>query len=142
MRGHLDLYLALMFAPSGLSREQRELIGTAVSVANRCLYCIKHHSLALNHYWKNEKRVGEFISNYDSFELPEKERRMIDYSLKLTRSPAAVNEADIESLRGAGFTDEDIVNINTIAAYFNFVNRIASGLGVRFTPEEAAGYKY
>jgi len=43
--------------------------------------------------------------------------------------------------RRVGFNDGDILNINLITSYFNFVNRIALGLGVRFTPEEAKGSK-
>jgi uncharacterized peroxidase-related enzyme len=49
MNAHLDLYLAIMFQKGGnVSREQRELIGTAVSIANSCEYCIEHHAAALN----------------------------------------------------------------------------------------------
>lgn len=55
---------------------------------------------------------------------------MVDYAVKLTVSPATVTAADVEVLRGAGFTDADILDICQITAYFNFVNRMADGLGV------------
>ena len=67
---------------------------------------------------------------------------MLAYGATLTRSPAAVSEADVEALREAGFSDRDILDINLITSYFNFVNRIAEGLGVTFTEDEAAGYDY
>lgn len=60
----------------------------------------------------------------------------------LTRSPAQVTRTDIEQLRRAGFSDEEILSINLIVSYFNFVNRVALGLGVEFTEEEAQGYRY
>jgi len=52
-----------------------------------------------------------------------------------------VKQEDIDSLRNAGYSDEDILNINLIMSYFNFVNRIALGLGVEYSEEEARGYK-
>jgi len=51
-------------------------------------------------------------------------------------------ENDIDILRQSGFSDEEILNINLITCYFNFVNRIALGLGVTFSKEELFGYNY
>lgn len=55
---------------------------------------------------------------------------MLDYAVKLTREPAAIAESDVEGLRRAGFDDRGILDIVLVTAYFNFVNRIADGLGV------------
>ncbi len=55
---------------------------------------------------------------------------MIDYALRLTRHPQDVGRADVENLRTAGLTDVEIHRVAAVAAYFNFVNRIAEGLGV------------
>ncbi|MCK4719546.1 peroxidase-related enzyme [bacterium] len=143
MNAHLDLYLAIMFRKGGnISREQRELIGTAVSLANSCGYCIEHHAAALNFYWKDKDRLREFIENYQTFNLPENDRKVVDYAVKLTMSPSEIGERDIETLRDAGFKDDDILLINMITAYFNFVNRVILGLGVEFSTEEVEGYKY
>jgi uncharacterized peroxidase-related enzyme len=142
MKAHIDLYLSLMFTESGLTREQRELIGTVVSAVNNCQYCVQHHALALNHYWQDEERLKRFFRDYKSFELPDKERKMLDYAIKLTTDPHSIIEEDIRALHRVGFSDEDILNINMIISYFNFTNRIALGLGVKFTPEEVKGYKY
>jgi alkylhydroperoxidase family enzyme len=38
LRASMDLYLATMHAPSGLSRAERELLATVVSWANHCFY--------------------------------------------------------------------------------------------------------
>lgn len=57
-------------------------------------------------------------------------RALVDYALKLTRSPHSVSPDDIERLRAAGLTDEAIHDAAAVVAYFNFVNRLASGLGV------------
>ena len=55
---------------------------------------------------------------------------MLQYAEKLTREPANVTEEDVLSLRKTGFTDRDIFDVNQVVAYFNYVNRIADGLGV------------
>ena len=136
MRAHIDLYMSLMFAPGGLRRADRELIGVAVSAANSCAYCVNHHAAALAFYWKDRDKVEAFAASPEKFELPLKSRAVVDYAVKLTRSPGEVREDDIDGLQAAGFDDEDILNINLITSYFNFVNRIVMGLGVEFSPEE------
>ncbi len=55
---------------------------------------------------------------------------MLYYSKKLTESPVKVLQRDVQALYKAGFTDRDIFDINQVTAYFNYVNRIADGLGV------------
>ena len=55
---------------------------------------------------------------------------MLAYAEKLTRSPATVDKADIEGLREYGLGDRDILDLNQVVAYFNYVNRVADGLGI------------
>ena len=82
------------------------------------------------------------IQDFHKVILPEKTRKMLEYVVKLTKTPSAVTQDDIKILRQHEFSDEDILSINLITSYFNLVNRIASGLGVEFTPDEIRGYKY
>jgi len=63
------------------------------------------------------------------------------YADKLTRAPGDATEEDVAALRAQGLSARDILDVNMIAAYFNFVNRIAAGLGVEYSPEEVRGYK-
>jgi alkylhydroperoxidase family enzyme len=55
---------------------------------------------------------------------------MLDYAAKLTVSPAQVTPDDLERLRQAGFDDRAILQTNLIASWFNYINRVADGLGV------------
>jgi hypothetical protein len=55
---------------------------------------------------------------------------MLAYAAKLTRTPAAVGEADVEALRRVGFDDRAILDVCQVVAYYNYVNRLADGLGV------------
>ena len=141
MKKHTELYLTLMFGSSNISREDRELIAVVVSSANYCDYCVKHHAEALNHYWKDDKKIKSLIDNYRSNVLSEKKQNMLDYVYKLTNKPNEVSRKDIEVLKDSDFSDEDILNINLITCYFNFVNRIALGLSVEFSSNEISGYK-
>ena len=143
MQAHMELYLKILFSRSdGLRRADRELIATVVSATNGCPYCVNHHAEALHFYWKDEARLEQVKQDYRTLDLPEKTRTMLDYAVTLTETPSAVTEADVEALRQAGFSDAAILEINLITSYFNFVNRIAEGLGVAFDPEEMTGYTY
>jgi uncharacterized peroxidase-related enzyme len=62
--------------------------------------------------------------------LDSRQRTLVTYALKLTQSPHLVAEDDINSLRRAGLSDAAIHDAAAVTAYFNFVNRTASGLGV------------
>ena len=55
---------------------------------------------------------------------------MLDYALKLTREPGRVTSEDVERLRLHGFTDAAVLDICQVTAYYNYVNRLADGLGV------------
>ena len=142
MMAHMDLYLKIMFGRTALKREENELIAVVVSFANKCDYCIKHHSEALNFYWKNMDRVKLAAEDYAKAGLDKRQVKMVEHAIKLTKNPYNVNEEDIQELRVAGLSDEEILSVNLVTSYFNFVNRIALGLGVEFSEEEIKGYKY
>ena len=55
---------------------------------------------------------------------------MLDYAVKLTRAPDTMSETDVTQLRHAGMSDVEILDTCQLASYYNFVNRMAQGLGV------------
>ncbi len=58
------------------------------------------------------------------------DRAMLEYTAKLTLEPWTMNQTDVAALREAGFSDEAILDVNQVAGYYAFVNRLADGLGV------------
>lgn len=60
---------------------------------------------------------------------------MLDYAMKLTSEPWAMNDGDVAALRQVGFDDRSIHDICAVTAYYAFVNRIADGLGVELEGE-------
>lgn len=142
MKHHLDLYLSIMFNESNITREEKELIAVVVSSLNNCSYCIHHHAEALKNFWDDESKINMLISDYKSIEFPIRVHAILNYAEKLTVTPGLVNEYDVQNLRIHDLSDEDILNVNLIVSYFNFVSRIANGLGVETSEEEVKGYKY
>lgn len=138
---HLDLYMTLMFGRSGLSRLEREAIAIVVSANNDCAYCVNHHAEALRHYIDDDETL-DLLMTADGLEaLEPRLSNIVRHAEKLTTAPAAMTESDLGELRAVGLSDKDILDLTLIVAYFNFVNRIALGLGVDYSPEEMTGYR-
>jgi alkylhydroperoxidase family enzyme len=64
----------------------------------------------------------------------------VRHAEKLTSAPGAMTESDLGELRAVDLSDKDILDLTLIVSYFNFVNRIAVGLGVDFSADEMSGY--
>lgn len=142
LRAHLDLYMSLLYRKGGLSRAQREMIGVVVSGLNRCAYCVVHHSEALGRYEKDPRVHAHLSLAFREAPLSAADRAMLAYCEKLTRRPGSMTKGDVDALRDAGFGDEEILDINQIASYFNFVNRTVSGLGVELEEAAERTYRY
>ena len=69
--------------------------------------------------------------NYRAARLPKRQRAMLDFAVKMTNQSFAIEEADREKLRRAGFSDRDIWDIAAIAGFFNMSNRVASATDMR-----------
>lgn len=79
---------------------------------------------------EQESLLSALISDHRAAAMSRADRAMLNYSLKLTRTPGKMTAGDVEELRQAGFDDRGIHDICAIVGYFAFVNRIADGLGV------------
>jgi len=140
MGNHLDMYMTLMFGESGLSRAEREAVAVVVSASNDCQYCVNHHAEALRRYLKDEEIVSLLMTADGLETLEPRLSNIVRYAEKLTTAPGAMTEIDLGELRAEGLCDEDILDLTLIVSYFNFVNRIALGLGVTFSDDELSGY--
>ena len=136
MAAHLELYKAIVFQRSSLSRRDRERIGVVVSAANRCAYCVAHHGQAL-------RNLGEDPAVADALEagaadtapaLGTNERALLSWAARATREPHSAREADLVELRGHGYDDRALLDATLTVGYFNFVNRLVLLLGVELEP--------
>ena len=78
--------------------------------------------------------MAQLKKDYRHAGISPQDMAMLDYAHKLTLTPAKMERVDIEALRTAGFSDAAILDICQITGYFNFVNRLADGLGVDLEP--------
>jgi uncharacterized peroxidase-related enzyme len=131
LEAFVAMYNDLMLGPSGLSKLEREMIAVAVSSQNRCYYCLVAHGAAVRQL-SDDPVLGELmVMNYRSAHLSERQRAMLDFAVKLTTQPWAVEEPDREALRRAGFSDRDIWDVAAVAGFFNMSNRVASATDMR-----------
>jgi uncharacterized peroxidase-related enzyme len=131
LEAFVAMYNDLMLAPSGLSKLEREMIAVAVSSVNRCYYCLTAHGAAVRAL-SDDPVLGELmVMNYRAARLSPRERAMLDFAVKLTAEPWAIEEGDREALRQVGFSARDIWDIAAVAGFFNMSNRVASATDMR-----------
>jgi uncharacterized peroxidase-related enzyme len=131
LEAFVAMYNDLMLAPSGLSKLEREMIAVAVSSHNRCYYCLTAHGAAVRGL-SNDPVLGELmVMNYRAARLDARQRAMLDFAVKMTAEPWAIEEPDRKALRAAGFSDRDIWDIAAVTGFFNMSNRVASATDMR-----------
>ncbi len=122
---------ALMERESGLSQAEREMIVVATSNGNGCQYCVVAHGAILRVRAKNALIADQVAVNYKKADISDRQKATLDFAMKVSNDAGAVGEADFETLRGHGFTDEDIWDIAGITAFFGLSNRMANVLSLR-----------
>ncbi len=131
LRAFTDTYNDLMLGDSGLSKLEREMIAVAVSSINHCYYCLTAHGAAVRQL-SGDPAFGEMmVMNWRAADLSARQKAMLDFAVKLTEEPAKMVEADRQALRDAGFSDRDIWDIASTAAFFNMSNRLAAAIDMR-----------
>ncbi len=83
---------------------------------------------------KNDALADAVTKDYRTADLTPPDRALCDYAIKLTRNPGAVTRADVDALRKHGFDDRAIHDAVQTVAYFNYINRVADGLGIDLEP--------
>jgi uncharacterized peroxidase-related enzyme len=117
---------ALMEKASGLSKAEREMIVVATSAANQCQYCVIAHGAILRIRAKNPLLADQIAVNYRKADITERQRLMLDFALKISQEAETVEEADIQELLAAGFSEDDIWDMGAVAAFFAQSNRLAN----------------
>ena len=127
---------ALMLKDGGnLSKGDREMIVTATSAANHCLYCVVAHGALLRIYEKKPLVADQVATNYRKADITPRQRAMLDFAMKVCLQSHAVDDADFAALAAHGFDDEDAWDIAAITAFFGLSNRMASFSAMQPNPE-------
>jgi len=123
---------ALMLKETGhLTKGDREMIVTATSAANNCLYCVVAHGAILRIYEKKPLVADQVAVNYRKADISPRQRAMLDFAMKVCLHSDQVEDADFSALHAHGFDDEDIWDIAAITAFFGMSNRMANATGMR-----------
>lgn len=133
--GHMTLYKNVLHNSNNtLPKWYLEAIGVYVSYLNKCDYCFDHHYAGFKKLYDNDAASEKFkqaVIN-DNLEGIFKDKYLAgcQYAKDLTLHHNELKKEHIELLRNKGFTDGEILEINQVASYFNYVNRTVVGLGV------------
>ena len=122
---------ALMEKEGGLTKAEREMIVVATSNANQCQYCVVAHGAILRIRAKNPLIADQVAVNYRKADLTSRQKAMLAFAMKVSRDSGEIGDQDLETLRGHGFSDEDIWDIGGIAAFFALSNRMANLINMR-----------
>jgi len=122
---------ALMLKESGLSKAEKEMIVVATSGLNQCPYCVIAHGAILRIHAKNPQIADQVAIHHGKADLTLRQKAMLDFACKLSRTPEAMTDADNETLGGHGFSAEDIWDIGGITAFFALSNRMAHLIDMR-----------
>jgi uncharacterized peroxidase-related enzyme len=120
---------------SGLTKGEREMIVTATSAANNCLYCVVAHGAILRIYEKKPMVADQVAVNYRKADISPRQRAMLDFAMKVCLHSDQIEDADFAALHAHGLNDEDIWDIAAITAFFGLSNRMASFSGMMPNPE-------
>ena len=133
--GHMTLYKNILHNSNNtLPKWYLEAIGVYVSYLNHCDYCFEHHFAGFKRFYENDaesEKFKEAVIN-DTLEgiFEDKYVTGCQYAKELTLNHQYLRKENIEMLRKKGFSDGEILEINQVASYFNYVNRTVVGLGV------------
>ena len=127
---------ALMLKTEGsLTKGEREMIVTATSAANQCLYCVVAHGAILRIYEKKPFVADQVAVNYRKADITPRQRAMLDFAMKVCQRAQDIDDADFAALQAHGFDDEDAWDIAAITAFFGLSNRMANFAGMQPNPE-------
>ncbi|MBR8145042.1 peroxidase-related enzyme [Burkholderia sp. AU19243] len=130
-RAFIAYHDALMDKPGNLTKAEREMIVVATSSANQCQYCVIAHGAILRIRAKDPLIADQVATNYRKADITVRQKAMLDFAMKVSQSAHLVGEADFDTLKSHGFTEEDAWDIAAISAFFGMSNRIANVTNMR-----------
>ena len=146
MKGHVILYRAALHDDANtIPMWFQETVSSYVSMLNNCEYSLANH-------WKNAVHLMEDDRDSNNIEAALKDRKphvafsgaelaMLQYAEKLTLYPSDMIEEDVLNLKNENVDDGQILELNQIVGYFNYVNRLLNGLGVTTSGDTVGFYK-
>ena len=130
-RAFFSYHDALMNKESGLSKGEREMIVVATSGLNECIYCVVAHGAILRIREKNSLIADQIATNYKKADISDRQLAMLDFAVKVSQDASVISKEDIQALASYGFSEQDVWDIGSIAAFFALSNRLANMANIR-----------
>lgn len=120
---------AIMYAPGGMSRAERELAATVVSRVNGCVYCASVHAQRFEQMAKRQDVIAQVFEDPFAAGTTDRERAIAAFSIELTAAPEKVSAESVTKLGAVGLNDEEILDLIHSVAIFAWANRLMLNLG-------------
>lgn len=144
MNGHVTLYRSVLHSDDNtLPFWFLEVIASYTSILNDCTYSLTHHFMNVRNLLRDQPRSDRIFlalkAHRPEDEFDGKDLALLRYAGKLTTDVGKMVKSDFEALKIAGASDEEILEVNQVCAYFNYSNRLLNGLGAT-TENDVIGY--
>jgi len=123
------VFNAIMYAPGGLSRAERELASAAVSRINGCVYCASVHAQRFEQLTKRNDTIVQLFTAPQGAGTNARERAVVQLAIDLTQTPRRFGAPQLQAVRAAGLTPLEVLDLVHAAAIFAWANRLMLNLG-------------
>jgi len=123
------VFNAIMYAPGGLSRAERELASAAVSRVNGCVYCASVHAQRFEQLTKRNDVIVQLFTEPRGAGTNARERALVQLAIDLTHTPGRFGAPQLQGVRAAGLTPLEVLDLVHAAAIFAWANRLMLNLG-------------
>ena len=124
-----DAFNAIMYAPGGMPRAERELASSVVSCINGCVYCASVHAQRFEQLAKRTDVIKEVFTDPHTAGTTARERAIAQFSIALTRAPEAIDAHSIQTLKDVGLDELEILDLIHSVSIFAWANRLMLNLG-------------
>ena len=129
LRQRSQAFNAIMYAPGGLSRAERELASTVVSRVNRCVYCASVHAQRFEQLAKRNDVISEVFADPATAGTTDREKAIVQFAIDLTLEPSSLSADHIHTLRDQGLDDAQVLDLIHAISIFAWANRLMLNLG-------------
>lgn len=129
LRQRSQAFNAIMYAPGGLSRAERELASTVVSRVNRCVYCASVHAQRFEQLAKRNDVISEVFADPATAGTTDREKAIVQFAIDLTLEPSSLSAGHIQALRDQGLDDAQVLDLIHAISIFAWANRLMLNLG-------------
>ncbi len=129
LRQRSAAFNAIMYAPGGMPRSERELSTAVVSRINGCVYCASVHAQRFEQLAKRNDSIKQVFTEPRTAGTTDREKAIVQFSIQLTEHPEAVCATDIQALKDVGLTDAEVLDLIHSVAIFAWANRLMLNLG-------------